>query len=165
MFGILLRFIKSLTHCFIPSFRIGVFFMLNRRQNLVGYSPAHIHRALMLQLFNTDTGQNIQCNLSEKMDYTNPSISTPSCIKCYHRTDALRLHSTYRYSIFQMCQLLAARNNLLKERKILSQEVEFLRKQWISKATPSVHVTPVDTASHASTDDVEEKCVTPDRSF
>ena len=64
-----------------------------------------------------------------------------------------------------MCQLLAARNNLLKERKILSQEVEFLRKQWISKATPSVPATPVDTASHASTDDAEDKGLTPDKSF
>ena len=64
-----------------------------------------------------------------------------------------------------MCQLLSARNNLLKERKILSQEVEFLRKQWISRATPSVPVTPVDTASYASTDDVEDKGETPDRSF
>ena len=57
----------------------------------------------------------------------------------------------------QMCELLAARNNLLKERKILSQEVEFLRKQWMSKTTSSVHATPVDTASHASTEQDEEK--------
>ena len=56
-----------------------------------------------------------------------------------------------------MCELLAARNNLLKERKILSQEVEFLRKQWMSKTTSSVHATPVDTASHASTEQDEEK--------
>lgn len=70
-----------------------------------------------------------------------------------------------RKQVDQMCQLLSARNNLLKERKILSQEVEFLRKQWISKATPSVPVTPVDTASYASTDGVEDKGETPDRSF
>ena len=37
----------------------------------------------------------------------------------------------------------------MKERKILCQEVEFLRKQWMPKAT-SAPVTPVDTASHAS---------------
>lgn len=52
--------------------------------------------------------------------------------------------------VVQMCQLLASRNNLMKERKILCQEVEFLRKQWMSK-TPSEPVTPViETASHAS---------------
>lgn len=62
-----------------------------------------------------------------------------------------------RKQVDQMCELLAARNNLLKERKILSQEVEFLRKQWMSKTTSSVHATPVDTASHASTEQDEEK--------
>ena len=56
----------------------------------------------------------------------------------------------------QMCQLLATRNNLMKERKILCQEIEFLRKQWMPKA-PSAPITPVDTASHASAEDVEEK--------
>ena len=43
----------------------------------------------------------------------------------------------------------------MKERKILCQEVEFLRKQWMSK-TASEPVTPViETASNASaeTDD------------
>lgn len=50
----------------------------------------------------------------------------------------------------QMCQLLASRNNLMKERKILCQEVEFLRKQWMSK-TPSEPVTPaIETASNVS---------------
>lgn len=97
------------------------------------------------------------------MLYTNPLISTLSCIKyCHRKNPQFTLHIC---SFFQMCQLLSARNNLLKERKILSQEVEFLRKQWISKATPSVPVTPVDTVSHASTDDVEDKGETPDRSF
>ncbi|XP_068681443.1 serologically defined colon cancer antigen 8 homolog [Montipora foliosa] len=62
-----------------------------------------------------------------------------------------------RKQVDQMCELLAARNNLLKERKILSQEVEFLRKQWMSKMTSSGHATPVDTASHASTEQDEEK--------
>lgn len=56
----------------------------------------------------------------------------------------------------QMCQLLSTRNNLMKERKILCQEVEFLRKQWMPKTT-SAPVTPVDTASHASAEDDEEK--------
>ena len=52
-----------------------------------------------------------------------------------------------------MCQLLATRNNLMKERKILCQEVEFLRKQWIPKS-PSEPVTPVmETASNASAED------------
>ena len=52
--------------------------------------------------------------------------------------------------LVQMCQLLASRNNLMKERKILCQEVEFLRKQWMPK-TPSEPVTPViETASNAS---------------
>ncbi len=38
----------------------------------------------------------------------------------------------------------------MKERKILCQEVEFLRKQWMPK-TPSEPVTPVmETASNAS---------------
>lgn len=55
-----------------------------------------------------------------------------------------------------MCQLLSTRNNLMKERKILCQEVEFLRKQWMPKTT-SAPVTPVDTASHASAEDDEEK--------
>lgn len=54
-----------------------------------------------------------------------------------------------RKQVDQMCQLLASRNNLMKERKILCQEVEFLRKQWMSK-TASEPVTPViETASHA----------------
>lgn len=52
--------------------------------------------------------------------------------------------------LVQMCQLLASRNNLMKERKILCQEVEFVRKQWMSK-TPSEPVTPViETASNPS---------------
>ncbi|KAK2567356.1 hypothetical protein P5673_008154 [Acropora cervicornis] len=84
--------------------------------------------------------------------------------ECKKLTQQLQ-DSSEKARYLAMCQLLAARNNLLKERKILSQEVEFLRKQWISKATPSVPVTPVDTASHASTDDVEDKGETPDRSF
>ena len=58
----------------------------------------------------------------------------------------------------KMCQLLATRNNLMKERKILCQEVEFLRKQLIPK-TPSLALTPVDSASNASVEDdgAEEK--------
>lgn len=61
-------------------------------------------------------------------------------------------HSRINLVLFlvQMCQLLASRNKLMKERKILCQEVEFLRKQWMSK-TPSEPVTPViETASNAS---------------
>lgn len=54
-----------------------------------------------------------------------------------------------------MCQLLATRNNLMKERKVLCQEVEFLRKQWMPKTT-SAPATPVDTASHASAEDDEK---------
>ena len=58
----------------------------------------------------------------------------------------------------KMCQLLATRNNLMKERKILCQEVEFLRKQLIPK-TPSLALTPVDSASNGSVEDngAEEK--------
>ena len=44
----------------------------------------------------------------------------------------------------------------MKERKILCQEVEFLRKQWMAKTT-SAPVTPVDTESHASAEDDEGK--------
>ena len=52
-----------------------------------------------------------------------------------------------------MCQLLATRNNLMKERKILSREVEFLRKQLIAKI-PSEPVTPfMETASNSSAED------------
>lgn len=40
----------------------------------------------------------------------------------------------------------------MKERKILCQEVEFLRKQLIPK-TPSLAFTPVDSASNASVED------------
>ena len=58
-----------------------------------------------------------------------------------------------------MCQLLATRNNLMKERNILCQEVEFLRKQWIPK-TPSAAMTPVDTASNTTDKEDEEKSVT-----
>ncbi|KAL9953421.1 hypothetical protein ACROYT_G040840 [Oculina patagonica] len=55
-----------------------------------------------------------------------------------------------RKQVDQMCQLLATRNNLMKERKILCQEVEFLRKQWLPR-TPSEPVTPVmETVSNAS---------------
>ncbi|KAM7443717.1 centrosome cycle [Porites harrisoni] len=63
-----------------------------------------------------------------------------------------------RKQVDQMCQLLATRNNLMKERKILCQEVEFLRKQLIPK-TPSLALTPVDSASNASVEDngAEEK--------
>ena len=59
-----------------------------------------------------------------------------------------------------MCQLLATRNNLMKERKILCQEVEFLRKQWMPK-TPSEPVTPViETASNASTENEDPGHIT-----
>ena len=51
-----------------------------------------------------------------------------------------------------MKQVLAARNALMKERKVLSQEVEFLRKQWLVKQ-PTEPVTPVETGSNASTED------------
>ena len=51
----------------------------------------------------------------------------------------------------------------MKERKVLCQEVEFLRKQWMPK-TPSEPVTPVtETASNASAENndnghtIEEK--------
>lgn len=58
-----------------------------------------------------------------------------------------------RKQVDQMCQLLATRNNLMKERKVLSQEVEFLRKQLIPK-TLSEPVTPfMETASNASAED------------
>ncbi|XP_066026078.1 serologically defined colon cancer antigen 8 homolog [Pocillopora verrucosa] len=58
-----------------------------------------------------------------------------------------------RKQVDQMCQLLATRNNLMKERKILSQEVEFLRKQLIAKI-PSEPVTPfMETASNSSAED------------
>ncbi|XP_022786262.1 serologically defined colon cancer antigen 8 homolog [Stylophora pistillata] len=53
----------------------------------------------------------------------------------------------------QMCQLLATRNDLMKERKVLSQEDIFLRKQKIPK-TLSEPVTPfMETASNASAED------------
>ena len=62
----------------------------------------------------------------------------------------LSLVHQFGFFLVQMCQLLASRNNLMKERKILCQEVEFLRKQWMSK-TASEPVTPViETASNAS---------------
>ena len=49
--------------------------------------------------------------------------------------------------------MLATRNNLMKERKFLCQEIEFLRKQLIAKI-PSEPVTPfMDTASNSSTED------------
>lgn len=58
-----------------------------------------------------------------------------------------------RKQVDQMCQLLSTRNNLMKERKILSQEVEFLRKQLIAKI-PSEPVTPfMETASNSSAED------------
>lgn len=44
----------------------------------------------------------------------------------------------------------------MKERKILCQEVEFLRKEWMPKTT-SAPVTPVGTASQASAEDDEGK--------
>ena len=66
--------------------------------------------------------------------------------------------------------MLPTRKNLIKERKILSQEVEFLRKQLIPKI-PSEPVTPfVETASYSIAQDpgrmTEEKerdvwCVAP----
>ena len=60
------------------------------------------------------------------------------------------LNHPFLYFFVKMCQLLATRNNLMKERKILCQEVEFLRKQWMPK-TPPEPVTPVmETASNAS---------------
>ena len=67
-------------------------------------------------------------------------------------------HSRINLVLFlvQMCQLLASRNKLMKERKILCQEVEFLRQQWMSKA-PTEPVTPVvETASNASAENDDD---------
>ena len=52
-----------------------------------------------------------------------------------------------------MRQLLPARNNVMKERKILSQEVQFLRKQFIPKILLELVTSFVETASYSSAQD------------